>query len=158
MRDTSDEGIRLALDGPENLKPAIATFFHEYTHKAIEKLGHGHCPLWLNEGLSQVQEFKIKREPLTALKEAAQQDKLLAFDELDEAIVSEDAQRAALGYEQSYSTAAFLTELFGYQKMRQLLNQLGREQPFEVALKKTCGISVQQLDAGWRAWYPTQSN
>jgi len=150
------ESIRLPLDGTENLQAAIAHFFHQYTHTAIHTLGRGRCPNWLNEGLSQVQEFKIRRKPLAALKEASDQDKLLALEELDEAISSNDPQRIELGYQQSYSTASFLTEVFGSEKVRQLLKELGRKQTLEVALNKTCGISVQQLHAGWKAWLPTQ--
>ncbi len=154
----SDENIRLALDDTGNLRSAIATFFHEYTHAAIDELGRGQCPTWLNEGLSQVQEYKIQRKPLTALQEATKNESILSFQELDAAIESDDPQQYTLGYQQSYSLASFLNEVFGPSKIRQLLKVLGRGKSFEIALKTSCGISKEQFVAGWKAWYPTKLN
>jgi len=153
-----DGKIRLPLDGTDNLKFAVATLFHEYTHAVIHDLARGNCPRWLNEGLSELQAYKIKIEPNTLLRLAAKKRRLIRIYRLDDALTSPDAMTASLGYQQSYSIAKFLTEKYGYRRVRRLLEEMGKEKSFEAALEKTCGISENELETKWRDWLPTQLN
>lgn len=150
-----DGKIRLPLDGTNNLKFAVATLFHEYTHAVIHDLSHGNCPRWLNEGLAEIQEKKINVEPNNLLRWAAENKSILRINQLNNALTGADAQTASLGYQQSHSIATFLTEEYGYRRVKRLLEETGKEKPFEIALRKTCGISQEQLETKWRAWLPT---
>ncbi len=151
-----DGKIRLPLDGTDNLKFAVATLFHEYTHAVIHDLGRGNCPRWLNEGLSEVQAYKIKTEPDSLLRAAAKRKHLLRIFQLDDALTSQNAATASLGYQQSHSIAEFLTEKYGYRRVKRLLEEMGKEKSFEAALKKTCSISANELETKWQSWLPAR--
>ena len=149
-----DGKIRLPLDGQENLKFAVATLFHEYTHAIIHDLAKGNCPRWLNEGLSELQGEKIEASSDKLLQMAAATDKLIPLDDLDYAFQSSDTGAVVLGYQQSRSLASYLTKNHGYRRVRNLLELLGKDTPLEIALRRSCNVSLTQLEAKWKEWLP----
>lgn len=148
-----DGKIRLPLDGKQNLKYAVATLFHEYTHAVIHDLARGNCPRWLNEGLSEIQGFKIQQESQALLKNAAKFNRLIPLEQLDLAFSSRDTTVVTLGYQQSHSLASYMVAELGYKRVKRLLEELGQEAPLEVALRKTCSLSIAELDTKWRIWF-----
>ena len=149
-----DGKIRLPLDGEKNLKYAIATLFHEYTHAVIHDLGKGHCPRWLNEGLAEIQGWRVEKTSVKLLNFANKNDKLLPLDDLDRAFSASNTATVSLGYQQSHSVAQYLVEHYKYRRVRALMTELGQEVPFEIALRKACNVSTRDLERRWKAWLP----
>lgn len=150
-----DGKIRLPLDGKSNLKQAVCTLFHEYTHAIIHDLSKGNCPKWLNEGLADVQGSKVDPRGTWALEAAWRQGNLLALGDLSAAFQSSHDLTVDLAYQQSYSVARFMTETYGYKRVRRLIDDTGQEVPMELALRRRCGVSTEQLEAAWKDWVPT---
>lgn len=149
-----DGKIRLPLDGQENLKFAVATLFHEYTHAIIHDLAKGNCPRWLNEGLSELQGEKIEANPEELLQVATATGNLIPLGRLDSAFDSPDTSAVALGYQQSRSLASYLVKTVGYRRVRKLLDSLGQDTPVEIAMRRSCNRSLTQLEAEWKEWLP----
>ena len=150
-----DGKIRLPLDGQQNLKYAVGTLFHEYTHAVLHDLARGHCPRWLNEGLSEIQGQKIEPVPVRELSHAAKADELVPLESLSEAFQSGNTRVVKLAYEQAHSIASFLVEKYGYRRIRTLMNQLSREVPVEIAAREAFGVPLAKLETDWKRWLIT---
>ena len=145
-----DGKIRLPLDGQHNLKYAIATLFHEYTHAIIHDMARGNCPGWLNEGLAQLQGYKIDGNPIRELPSAAKDDRLISLDSLSDAFQSGSTRTVTLGYEQSHLLTEHLVKKHGYRGIKRVLAELAKDVPFEVAARKAFRQPLDQIEAKWR--------
>ncbi len=146
-----DGKIRLPLDGEHNLKFAVATLFHEYTHAVIDDLARSNCPRWLNEGLAEIQERKIDPQPDRALPEAIRANRLVNLRALDNSFRSNDTWMVALAYEQSHSVANYVVERYGYRGVKRILSELANDVPIEIAIRKSLRVSMTRLEADWRS-------
>lgn len=150
-----DGKIRLPLDDQSNLTNAVCTLFHEYTHAVIHDLSNGYCPKWLNEGLADVQGSKISPRGTWMVKEGLQQNRLISLGDLSDAFQSTDDRTVSLGYQQAYTVATFMTEKYGARRVRRLIDETAKDVPWEIALRKTCGVTSDAFEAKWKEWLPS---
>jgi len=141
-----------------NTSTALATIkptlYHEYTHAIIHDMTNDQCPVWLNEGIAEYQEAKLRPPSLTRLRIAARIDRLVPLAELNAGFKSPDPEVAALAYQQSYSIVQFLVKKYGFYRIRRTLEQLGQGVAFEDAFKQEFRMSVAQLETRWSRWLP----
>jgi hypothetical protein len=135
-----------------NVKP---TLYHEYTHALIHDMTNNRCPVWLNEGIAEYQEAKLRPASLNRLRAAVRNDRLVPLVNLDAGFKSPDSEMAALAYQQSYSIVHFLAKKYGFFRIRRTLEQLGKGENFEDALKQEFRLSVSQLEKRWERWLPS---
>ena len=145
-----DGKIRLPLDGQQNLKYAVGTLFHEYTHAVLHDLARGHCPRWLNEGLAEIQGQKIEPVPCSRSLQGREAGELVPLEGLSDAFQSNSTREVKLAYEQAHSIATYLVEKYGYRRIRTLMNQLGREVPLEIASREALGVPLARIETGWK--------
>jgi len=141
-----------------NTSTALATIkptlYHEYTHAIIHDMTNDQCPVWLNEGIAEYQEAKLRPPSLTRLRIAARIDRLVPLAELNAGFKSPDPEVAALAYQQSYSIVQFLVKKYGFYRIRRTLDHLGKDVEFEDAFKQEFRLSVAQLETRWKRWLP----
>ena len=131
------------------------TLYHEYTHALIHDMTNNRCPVWLNEGIAEYQEAKLRPASLNGLRAAVRNDRLVPLVNLDAGFKSPDPETAALAYQQSYSIVYFLAKKYGFFRIRRTLEQLGRGENFEDALEQEFRLSVAQLEKQWKRWLPS---
>jgi len=132
-----------------------ATLYHEYTHAVVHDLTGNRCPVWLNEGLAEYEEAKIRSTSLGRLRTAARIKRLVPLAQLNAGFKSSDAETATLAYEQSYSIVRFLVKKYGFYRVRRMLEHLGAGDDFESALHQETRLSLTQLERNWKLWLPT---
>jgi tetratricopeptide (TPR) repeat protein len=135
----------------ETVKP---TLYHEYTHALIHDITHNKCPVWLNEGIAEHQEARLRAPNLARLQAAVRQDKLIPLTSLDAAFKSRDANVAGLAYQQSYSLVTFLVQKYRFYRIRRVLEAIGNDKTVEEAFRAEFRISMSQLEARWQSWLP----
>jgi len=125
---------------------------HELTHVLVGHLTFsclGDVPTWLNEGLAVYSEGELDRNSQQQLEDAIRDDTLLTVRSLSSGF-SEVADKAYLSYSQSYSVTKFLVEIYGQQKMTDLLIGLKDGLTIDEALMRTYGFNIDGLEQAWR--------
>lgn len=154
-----DGKIRLPLDKnatEAELLVAVSTIFHEYTHALVHDLTKGNCPVWLNEGLAEVQQSKVAPRDAAVLRAARENGELLSLYALNEAFESSSTSTIRIAYAQSRSLSAFLLAKQGYPRLKRLLERCGTDVPFEIALRETCHLTTASLETRWKSWLSQQ--
>jgi tetratricopeptide (TPR) repeat protein len=149
-----DGKIRIALaTNQADFNQITSDVVHEYTHVIIADITNGNCPLWLNEGIAKYEEYKHGNPPRIFMLALAYNTKnLIAWDEINQALVSSDTQTALLAYQQSFSFVYYLVQRFGMIKIVELLNVLGNKIEFNSAVQQVYGIPIETLQQNWNLW------
>ena len=142
-----DGGIRLAYcaAGEPVLSILYALLRHEWVHLLIHHLTHGHCPVWLDEGLAQSIARPMFQSERRDLQQAVQMESLLPFAGLNKPFNQLPEKYRKLAYIQSAAVTEFLIQQFGFPKIRKLLHQLGNGTPIEVAIGQVFGCSLTEI-------------
>ncbi len=120
-----DGKVRLPVGGASEITPVLrGVLFHEYTHVVVGELTKGNCPVWLNEGLAEVEGRKEYDSPTAKLDEAAKTGRFLSFTAMEKSLSSLNTSDAALAYQQSYSMVSFMIGAYGLHKVREILINL----------------------------------
>jgi tetratricopeptide (TPR) repeat protein len=147
-----DGKIRLPVRGLQELSGAIrAVLCHEYTHVVVNDIARGNAPVWLNEGLAEMQGRKEFDPPLRELEKGARDGKLLSFSNLERSFPS-DGEEVTLAYQQSYSMVRYMVSTYGAHHVKDILVRLGRGEgvadSFAGALSDL-GLTYADVQAEW---------
>ncbi len=125
---------------------------HELTHAFVLNISELKCPVWLNEGLAQYFENKIKPIVLDGLRIAVRKNALADLNELMVTKFSEVSSHELVGlyYLQSFSITLKLMDDFGAYKMKQLLIELGKGKQFLEAFETVYGRSFWDFASDWK--------
>lgn len=129
-----DGKIRLPLGGTQGMNDRLAAMlYHEYVHVLVHFLANRNAPVWLNEGLAEVAARRLFSPPLEYLPKAVAEGRLISWEVLARTFSTLDEGQVPLAYEQSYALVVFMVERFGWHKIGELLQQLGRGQQWPAA-------------------------
>jgi tetratricopeptide (TPR) repeat protein len=149
-----DGKIRLPVGGMTEVTPVVrSVLFHEYTHVVVRELTKGNCPVWLNEGLAEIEGRREFDPPLTALKQAATGNALLSLSSLTGSFASLQGKSVDLAYQQSYSLVRYMTSTYGWHTIKELLTALGEGATFDTAAARAyrgAGRTFPEIAAEWR--------
>lgn len=130
-----DGKIRLPLGGMHHMTDQLAAMlYHEYMHVVVHFLANRHVPVWLNEGLAELAGRRIYSQSVIELYRASEENQLIGWDELAKPFTGFANNKARLAYEQSYSLVHFMVDQFGWHKMAELLERLGKRQAWQEAI------------------------
>ena len=118
---------------------------HESTHLMLrDALGQRNVevPAWLNEGFATYMEPDVRIRSSSDLYRRTPHLKAMTS-------VSGTPETIPLFYQKSVSVVAHLIEEYGEDKFRQLLTEIGRRTPSEVALVSVYGFDDHGLDSSW---------
>ncbi len=149
-----DGKIRVPVGGMTEVTSQVkGVLFHEYTHVVIRELTRGNCPVWLNEGLAEIEGRKEFDHPLMALRQASAARKLLSLSTLTGSFASLQGQNVHLAYQQSYSLVRYMVSTYGWHTMKELLTALGEGSTFEAASERayhTVGRTFGEIFSDWQ--------
>lgn len=147
-----DGKIRVPVRGIKEMTPQLRRIlYHEYAHLLLWTLTRGKLPLWLNEGLAQVAEGDLhhRQEGYGAP---------LPFRRLERSFDGLNAEEAATAYRQSRDFVHWLLEEYGWPRMLDLLQALGRGERFDKAVASFLLYSGEEFDAVQERWLGEQKN
>ena len=151
-----DGKIRLPIGGASELGEQLrAVLVHEYTHVVVRDIANGNCPMWLNEGLAEVEGRREYNPPLQEIKKAFAGGTLLSFATLEGPFTGLSGKRAQLAYEESYSIVNFMAATYGWYKIKEILVNLGSGMPVAAAVAKALGdfgLDYEQVEREWREY------
>jgi hypothetical protein len=135
-------------EAPESLYIILT---HEMIHLAVDEIGKGRCPYWLDEGLAVFLSQELPEEYADILEQAVKQDKTLPLAALQRPLpgnAEEDLRR--LAYAEAADVVAYLAETVGWDSVRGVIRQCGlREIP---AILGELGLNDYLIEQGWKRW------
>ena len=150
-----DGKIRVPLpntgSGEEGIKP---TLVHEYAHAVVHDLSGGRCPVWMNEGLAEFQEAKVRQPVLDRLRTAVRLKQLIPIDQLNDAFQSSDFAVASLAYQEAYSIVRYVAQSHGFFRFGRILKLVASGVSVDVAIEKELRLTTAQLERNWIRWIP----
>ena len=150
-----DGKIRLPVGGMHHMIDQLAAvLYHEYMHVIVHYLTNRHVPVWLNEGLAELAGRRIYALPLEDLHRASEAKKFISWDVLSEPFTGLADNKVRLAYEQSYSLVHFMVDQFGWHKMTELLEKLGKRQDWQTAIAdvyQDYGLDWPAIQSEWQA-------
>ncbi|ABB32161.1 Tetratricopeptide TPR_2 repeat protein [Geobacter metallireducens RCH3] len=140
-----DGKIRIPIGGLVEITPDLrATLRHEYTHAVVRDLSRGNCPVWLNEGLAELQGRQELNPPLTELGRAIRTGGYLPLRKLENGFTSLGSSEVRLAYEESYAVVNFMVSSYGWYRVRGILTYIGEGLPVGEAINR--GLADLGLD------------
>jgi tetratricopeptide (TPR) repeat protein len=150
-----DGKIRLPLGGLSRMNDRLAgVLYHEYAHVLVRFLTNRNAPVWLNEGLAEMAGRRIFSPALQQLQQAKANNQLLGWDGLVKPFSGLPADKVLLAYEQSYSLVQYMVDTFGWYKISELLQRLGKRQEWQAAVADTYaefGLDWPAILKEWQA-------
>lgn len=122
---------------------------HELTHLILRwVVGEARVPRWFNEGLAIVESDELAFERLRLLWPGVASGQITPLRRLDRSFPSREFE-VNRAYAESGDVVRFLTRYRGEWRVRELLQRVGRGEPFYQAMESTWGQDVGELEHAW---------
>lgn len=108
---------------------------HEWTHLLIDKLTHGNCPNWLNEGLAQTIARPLLSYEKHTLQQAEKVKPLPTLTELSQPFSKFSTSERKIAYLQSTAIVSSLIDNAGFNSIRNLLQLINNDTPIDIAMQ-----------------------
>jgi tetratricopeptide (TPR) repeat protein len=148
-----DGKIRVPMGGaeqnPDLLKKVL---FHEYTHAVVHGLSRGlDVPTWLNEGVAVYFENGGESPNEQVLvRQIRSGAPLVPLSLLHGSFLQLNGAQASLAYAESFAAVKALVDRYGLFRVRQLLEDLGRQKNFAEAFSDQFMISYEAFQSDWQ--------
>ncbi|HMQ33535.1 MAG TPA: peptidase MA family metallohydrolase, partial [Chloroflexaceae bacterium] len=152
-------GIIIGAIAPGDSAEAQRLIPHELSHQVLHQATanpYGGTPIWFDEGLAvhNQEQRDIGWDEMVA--EAAVAGTLIPLEALAGSFPA-DTERALLSYAQSRDVVEFIVATYGEGALRELVAAFAAATPADEALPAVLGVTVDELDAAWRATLPPQT-
>lgn len=152
-----DGKVRMPMTGEGYITQDLkALTHHELTHAFIASMSRNRAPSWINEGLAEYEENKVKPVNLDLFNTSASSGSLFPLDQLmnEQSVASmQDAAQISLFYQQSFHVVRYLVGRYGMFHLKQMLQKFGEGKNSYEAVQEILQISVQKLDREWKATF-----
>lgn len=112
-------------------------------------------PRWLNEGLAGYSEFNDHSSDWRYVRQAIQQDELIALNELRETFPEGD-EKVSLSYAESTTTIIYIVETYGQEGLNKLFSAYQAGENSDAAFMQAFGRNLDDFEKDWQAWVITQ--
>jgi tetratricopeptide (TPR) repeat protein len=148
-------GRVVTMDSPKARPPGEfswqATLWHELAHVVTLQMSKQRVPRWLTEGISVYEEGRARpewgRDMEVAFAAALDKGKALPLKDLNAGFTSPET--IALAYFQASVLVDHIVKTFGEEKLRALVTSYGEGLEADVAMTKTLGVTMDQLQGGF---------
>lgn len=150
-----DEYNTILMGVPPNIADTWGrtTIRHELAHLVVGQVGRscvgGSRPTWLEEGLAVYAEGEPEEEVQQDIANGIADNSFEPVRSLNGAFPAHGTA-AGIAYSQSYSVVAFLLEMYGQEKMQQLIAVLSAGEDYDGALEAVYGFNIDGLEQAWR--------
>ena len=130
---------------------------HEVTHAFVTAMSGGRAPSWINEGLAEYEENKVKEVDQIVFESAVKTKTLLPLDELmsqgHSDSLSKDPLLVSLFYQQSFHLVRYLIDRYSMFHMKQILSEYAEGKNSDEAIRSVFKISTNQLEKEWKTTF-----
>jgi len=139
------------LGGGESVQEFIRSgpMVHEYTHLVFDHLTNGNYTRWFTEGLAQYVEYRTNHyEWQTADNNL--DDKLYTMTELEGDF--DKLPNQSLAYRQSLAAVRYIADVYGEDKLREIIKELQAGRSLDQAIQRTLGLDYATFEHSWQQW------
>ena len=125
---------------------------HEISHLYFAQATHNPAvsvPHWLNEGVSQYNEYTDHVWDINQVQNAAKKGKLIPLSALASGFGAYNEERIYLSYAESWSAVDYFAETYGEEKLGALLQAYKQGQPTEQAFQTAIGKTIGEFETEW---------
>ncbi len=125
---------------------------HEVTHAFVAAMSASQAPPWINEGLAQYEENKVRKLDMIVFDSAIKTRALLSLAQLMRQNLEDmkDPLLVSLFYRQSFHFVNYLIERYGMFRVKQVLGEFAKGKDSEEALRSVLKISPDRLEREWK--------
>jgi len=149
-----DGKIRLPVGGVKDVSAELkAVIYHKYSHVVVRSMtGEKMAPAWLNEGIAEYEGSRFSERNMKELTRAAKKGELTPVKRLESSFSGLSDKELSLAYLQGYSLVKYIIDRFGFHAVRDILDNIGRGDNIETAIKKALDpfeLDYTSLEAEW---------
>ncbi|NLF98421.1 MAG: tetratricopeptide repeat protein [Candidatus Riflebacteria bacterium] len=160
----SAQGIKIMVplkSGYKSEEYVKGLLAHEFTHTIIHLRTNNRCPLWLNEGIAQYQEFAAAngspdemRSDYNSIVENEFIDggKVVKLNRVPALLNSSSRKDVLRGYISSYLATRCLADYYGERAFDTILSSLGEGKSFEEAMIDATGRDMDHFQERFEDW------
>lgn len=153
----NDGKMRIPLGQISSVTPQLEFVLkHELTHSFVHA-AVPHCPLWLNEGLAQMEEPKSLDVLAASLGPQAASSEFVPLSQLEGSFQGMTSDQARRAYFESLSAVEYLRSAYGMDGLRSLLVNLADGAQPEAALHAVTGGGYDDLNEETNAYATKRS-
>ena len=153
-------GITTQIVEDENFQTWLEDVIpHEISHLYFEQVTHNptvSIPVWLNEGVSQYNEFSTNEYALSQVRSAAERENLISLSLLNTGFGAFDEDRVRLAYSEGLSAVTYMVETYGEDGLSTLLKAYKEGNTTDKAFLLAFGVDSLSFEVAWAKWagYP----
>ncbi|GAB4269790.1 MAG: hypothetical protein Kow0029_06050 [Candidatus Rifleibacteriota bacterium] len=150
--------LKSGYKSPEYVRGLLA---HEFTHTIIHLKTNNRCPLWLNEGLAQYQEFIAANGSADELRydyqsmlenEFIEKQSFVKLSDVPTYIGSSSRMNITKGYIASYLAVRCMADFYGEQSFDTVLSALGNGKSIDEAMIEATGKDMAEFQQEYEEW------
>jgi len=125
---------------------------HEISHLYFAQATHNpsvSVPTWLNEGVSQYNEYTDHIQEKNNVRNAAKRGELIPLSSLANGFGAYNEERIYLSYAESWSAVNYFGETYGDEKLGALLHAYKQGETTEDAFQTAIGKSAGEFESEW---------
>jgi tetratricopeptide (TPR) repeat protein len=143
----NDGKIRIPISGIKAVTPEMASVLrHELTHSFVAQITHNRAPVWLNEGVAQLEQGSTTGAIGPRLAALYVSGRQIPLNQLEGGFNEYSSAEASVAYAESLAAVEYIRATYGLSDLARLLQRLGEGQSVESALRSTVHGGYAELE------------
>jgi tetratricopeptide (TPR) repeat protein len=143
----NDGKIRIPISGIKAVTPEMASVLrHELTHSFVAQITHNRAPVWLNEGVAQLEQGNTTGAIGPRLAALYVSGRQIPLNQLEGGFNEYSSAEASVAYAESLAAVEYIRATYGLSDLARLLQRLGEGQSVESALRSTVHAGYAELE------------
>lgn len=143
----NDGKIRIPISGVKAVTPEMASVLrHELTHSFVAQITHGRAPVWLNEGIAELEQGMTTSAFGPRLAALYMSGRQVPLNQLEGEFQGYSTAEASVAYAESLAAVEYIRATYGLGDVARLLQRLGEGQSVETALRSTVHAGYAELE------------
>src|SRR6202050_3650182 len=144
----NDGKLRIPISGLSFMTPELAHVLkHELAHSFINQLSAGRCPVWLHEGIAQLEEPKSLGGDGRQLSQLFNSQHNIPLNVLEGSFMNLSSAQAYVAYAESLAAVSYINDSYGLGGIQKILQLLNQGSSTEAALRATIHSDYGQLES-----------
>ncbi|MGB2605685.1 MAG: tetratricopeptide repeat protein [Candidatus Sulfotelmatobacter sp.] len=144
----NDGKLRIPINGLSSMTSELARVLkHELAHSFINQLSAGRCPIWLHEGIAQLEEPKSLGSDGRQLGQLFKTQRNIPLNALEGSFMRFSGGEAYVAYAESLAAVSYINDAYGMGDIQRILQRLSEGNSTEAALRATIHSDYGQLES-----------
>lgn len=144
----NDGKLRIPISGLNSLTSELARVLkHELAHSFVNQLSAGRCPIWLHEGIAQLEEPKSLASDGRQLAQLFKTQRNIPLNALEGSFMRFSGAQAYVAYAESLAAVSYINDSYGMGDIQRILQLLNQGSSTEAALRATVHSDYGQLES-----------